>query len=273
MLDTKIFPTWCPGCGNFGIWASLKASITKLGLKTDQFCLVYDIGCSGNSSNFYNTFGFHSLHGRSIPSAVGIKLANHTQKVIVIGGDGGLLSEGLTHFVAAARANMDISVIIHNNQIYGLTTGQSSPTSSKGTIGRATPLGVVEQPLDPISHSVVSGATFIARTYSGNISETTKVISNAIQHQGFSVVEVLQPCVTFNKVNSHSFFQQRVKPLSSKPLNDLEALDKAIWLETQINVGIFKQAGSIPYHQTIPILKNKTLIQHSQKRDLTKYLS
>ncbi len=273
MIDSKIFPTWCPGCGNFGIWASLKASITNLGLKTDQFCLVYDIGCSGNSSSFYNTFGFHSLHGRSIPSAVGIKLANHTQKVIVIGGDGGLLSEGLTHFVAAARANMDITVIIHNNQTYGLTTGQSSPTSSKGSIGRATPLGVVEQPLDPVSLSIISGASFVARSYSGNIPDTTKTITSAIQHKGFAVVEVLQPCVTFNKLNSHVFFQQRAKPLSSTPTDDLQALTQAIWQENEISVVIFKQKTGIPYQQTIPFLKDKTLIQHHQKRDLTKYLS
>lgn len=273
MIDTKIFPTWCPGCGNFGIWAALKASITKLGLNLDQYCLVFDIGCSGNSSNFYNTFGFHSLHGRAIPSASGIKLANHTQKVIVVGGDGGLLSEGLTHFVSAARANMDITVIIHNNQVYGLTTGQSSPTSSKGSIGRATPLGVVEQPLDPVSLSIISGASFVARSYSGNIPETTKIITAAIQHKGFSVVEVLQPCVTFNKVNSHAFFQQRVKPLTAKPLDDLEALGKAIWSDTEINLGVFKQIESVPYHQTVPILKDKTLIQHHQKRDLSKYLS
>jgi 2-oxoglutarate ferredoxin oxidoreductase subunit beta len=140
-FETKIFPTWCGGCGNFGIWAGIKGAIKQLDLKTNQFTIVFDIGCSGNMSSFLKVYGFHGLHGRAIPVASGIKLANHQQKVIVVGGDGGLLSEGLTHFVAAARSNMDIKVIIHNNQVFGLTTGQSSPTSMKGTKGRATPFG------------------------------------------------------------------------------------------------------------------------------------
>lgn len=263
-FETKIFPTWCPGCGDFGIWAALKGSIKQLGLKTNQFTIVFDIGCSGNMSSFLKVYGFHGLHGRAIPAATGIKLANHQQKVIVVGGDGGLLSEGLTHFVAAARSNMDIKVIIHNNQVYGLTTGQSSPTSMKGTKGKATPLGVVEKQLDPVSLSIVGGATFVARSYAGNIPETTKIISSAISHKGFSVVEVLQPCVTFNKLNTHSWFQQRVSPLVSIPKTDLEALEKAVWTEEKIHLGIFKDDSSAtPYHETIPILKSKTLIQYT----------
>lgn len=263
-FETKIFPTWCPGCGDFGIWAALKGALKQLDLKTNQFSIVFDIGCSGNMSSFLKVYGFHGLHGRAIPVASGIKLANHQQKVIVVGGDGGLLSEGLTHFVAAARANMDIKVIIHNNQVYGLTTGQSSPTSMKGTKGRATPYGVVETPLDPVSLSIISGASFIARSYAGNIPETTKIISAAISHKGFSMVEILQPCVTFNKLNTHGWFQQRVSPLVSTPKTDLEALEKAQWTETKIHLGIFKDdTSAIPYHETIPILKSKTLIQYT----------
>lgn len=263
-FETKIFPTWCSGCGDFGIWAALKGSLKQLDLKTNQFTIVFDIGCSGNMSSFLKVYGFHGLHGRAIPVASGIKLANHQQKVIVVGGDGGLLSEGLTHFVAAARANMDIKVIIHNNQVYGLTTGQSSPTSMKGTKGRATPYGVVETPLDPVSLSIISGASFVARSYAGNIPETTKIISAAISHKGFSVVEILQPCVTFNKLNTHGWFQQRVAPLTSTPQTDLEALEKAQWTETKIHLGIFKaDSSAIPYHETIPILKSKTLIQYT----------
>jgi len=262
-FETKIFPTWCSGCGDLAIWAALKGSLKQLNLKTTQFTIVFDIGCSGNMSSFLKVYGFHGLHGRAIPAATGIKLANHQQKVIVVGGDGGLLSEGLTHFVAAARSNMDIKVIIHNNQVYGLTTGQSSPTSMKGSKGKATPLGVVEKQLDPISLSLISGASFVARTYAGNIPETTKIISSAISHKGFSVVEVLQPCVTFNKLNTHSWFQQRVYPLVSTPKTDLEALEKAQWTENKIYLGIFKEDSSaVPYHETIPILKSKTLIQY-----------
>ncbi len=272
-LDTTLFPTWCPGCGDFGIWGALKGALKQLNLATHQFVMVYDIGCSGNMSSFIRAYGFHGLHGRAIPAATGIKLTNHTQKVIIIGGDGGLLSEGLTHFVAAARANIDITVILHNNQVYGLTTGQSSPTSLTGTKGKATPLGVVEKPLEPCALALLSGASFVARSFSGTIPETTKSIVDAINHKGFSLVEILQPCVTYNKLNSYDWFRQRVKPLPQTPVDVYEAIAKAAWTEKDIYTGIFRRDETIlSYHETFPILKEKTLIQYQEKRDLSKYI-
>ena len=272
-LDTGLFPTWCPGCGDFGVWAALKAALKQLNLETHQFVLVYDIGCSGNMTNHLRAYGFHGLHGRAIPAATGIKLANHSQKVIVIGGDGGLLGEGLTHFVSAARANMDITVILHNNQVYGLTTGQSSPTSLKGTKGKATPLGVVEQPLEPCGFALLSGATYVARAFAGNIPDTTKIFVDALTHQGFALVEVLQPCVTYNKLNTYDWFRQRVKPLPISLDNIYEAITKAAWTDQDIFTGVFRRDETLPaYHQTFAILKEKTLIQYQEKRDLTKYI-
>ena len=273
-LDTKMFPTWCAGCGDFGIWAALKGAIRQLNLQTNEFVMVYDIGCSGNMTNNIKAYGFHGLHGRAIPAATGIKLANHSQKVIVIGGDGGLLGEGMTHFISACRANMDITVILHNNQIYGLTTGQSSPTSMKGTKGKATPLGVVETPVEPCGFALLSGASFVARSFAGTIPESTKIIADAISHKGFSLVEVLQPCVTFNKLNTYDWFRQRVKPLPQTPTDVYEAIGKARWTDTDIFTSIFRRDETTPaYHETFTVLKEKTLIQHHEARDLTKYIN
>ncbi len=272
-LDTGMFPTWCPGCGDFGIWAALKGAINQLNLKSYEFVMVYDIGCSGNMSNNIRAYGFHGLHGRAIPAATGIKLANHRLKVIIIGGDGGLLGEGMTHFISAARANMDLTVILHNNQIYGLTTGQSSPTSMRGTKGKGTPLGVVEQPVEPCGFALLSGASFVARSFAGTIPESTKIIASAISHPGFSLVEMLQPCVTFNKLNTYEWFRQRVKPIPVTPTDVYEAITRARWTDTDIFTGVFRQDESLPpYHETFAILKDKTLIQHHEKRDLSKYI-
>lgn len=272
-LDTSVFPTWCPGCGDWGIWAALKGALRQLNLPSHQIVIVYDIGCCGNMASFVKTYGFHGLHGRAIPAASAIKLTNHQLKVIVISGDGGLLGEGLSHFVSAARANMDITVILYNNQIYGLTTGQSSPTSMKGTKGKATPLGVVEQPIEPCGFALLSGATFIARSFAGAIPESTKVIADAISHKGFALVEMLQPCVTFNKLNTYDWFRQKVKPLSQTPTDVYEAIIKARWTDQDIFTGVFRRDEALPaYHETFAILKNKTLIQYQEKRDLTKYL-
>lgn len=274
MENTNIFPTWCPGCGDFAIWGALKNAIKQLGLQTHQYVLVYDIGCHGNMSSFNAVYGIKGLHGRAISLATGIKLANHQQKVIVITGDGGLLGEGMSHFVSAARSNQNITVILHNNQIYGLTTGQSSPTSMKGTKGKATPLGVVEQPVEPCTIALVSGATFVARGFAGDIPNTGRLMAEAITHPGFSFLEVLQPCVTFNKLNTYDWFRQRTKVMEQTPLSLMEALEKAQWQENQINLGTFKEDVSTPaYHQTFPILKSQTLIQHHELRDLSKYIS
>lgn len=273
-LDTGKFPTWCPGCGDFGIWAALKNALTQLNLQSHQFVVVYDIGCCGNMANHLRVYGLHGLHGRAIPAAEGVKLANHQQKVIVIGGDGGLLGEGLSHFVNACRGNHDITVILHNNQIYGLTTGQSSPTSMIGTKGKATPLGVTDDPIEPCSLALLSGASFVSRAFAGSIPETTKVITSAINHKGFSLVEILQPCVTFNKLNSYSWFRDRIKPLTGLPSDVHDAIAKATWTDKEIFTGVFKEDNvKLAYHENFPLLKEKTLIQHVELRDLSKYIN
>mgnify|MGYP001587565340 CR=1 FL=1 len=242
-LDTSITPTWCPGCGNFGIWAALKLAIEKSAIPLKDLVIVYDIGCAGNMNSFLSVYGFHGLHGRAIPAAAGIILANPKLKVIVVTGDGGLLGEGLTHFIHACRANLDLTVLLHNNQMYSLTTGQSSPTSMLGTKGKATPQGVTDKPLVPISMAILAGATYTARAFAPDIPQTEGLITAAINHPGFSLVEVLQPCVTYNKLNTATWFKERLEPLQKLPSTDIEAIDLATWSDTTIYTGVFKQTS------------------------------
>src|SRR5579872_3009299 len=200
---SPVFPTWCPGCGDFGIWASLKNALVSLQLEPYQVMIVYGIGCSGNMCNFINAYGFHGLHGRAIPVAEGVKIANNTLPVLVVGGDGDLLGEGLSHFITACRGNTDITVILHDNQVYGLTTGQASPTADKGLRTKSTPQGVIEVRLNPLVTAITQGATYVARGFAGDQILTTQLIAEAIRHKGFSFVNILQPCTTFNDMHTY----------------------------------------------------------------------
>ncbi len=263
-LQSPIKPTWCPGCGNFGIWAALKNALVQLGLPEEDVVLVYGVGCSGNMTDFIRAYGFHSLHGRGIPNAIGIKLGNHKLKVIVIAGDGDTYGEAPNHLISASRGNHDITMLVHNNQIYGLTTGQVSPTSLKGMEGKSTPKGVIENPINPLALVLSSNATFAARGFSGNIPHLTELIKKAILHEGFSLVDVFQPCVTWNKLNTHQWFQQRVYDLqkTDHDMNDhKQALLKAFETE-KLPIGIFYKREDLPaYHKQIERLKEGTLIE------------
>jgi 2-oxoglutarate ferredoxin oxidoreductase subunit beta len=160
-------PTWCPGCGNWGISVAIKSALVKAGLSPSQIFVSFGIGCSGNMNDFLNAYASHGLHGRALPVAIGVKLANHTMKTIVVAGDGDFYGEGGNHFLHACRGNHDITVILHDNRVYGLTTGQTAPTGAKGYKSKSTPLGIVEVPLDPIALAVTQGATFVAQAFAG----------------------------------------------------------------------------------------------------------
>lgn len=262
---TEVHPTWCPGCGDFGIWGALKNALIKLNLKPSQFVTVFGIGCSGNMADFFHSHGFHALHGRAIPVATAIKLTNHNLPVIVVAGDGDTYGEGMGHFIAAARGNHDITLVVHNNQTYGLTTGQSSPTTDKGTKTKSTPTGVVEESFSPLSTAITSHATFVSRGFAGDIPFTTDIIKQAIEHKGFSLVDIFQPCVTFNKVNTYDWFRQRIYKLDDNnhnPHDKLEALK--ISLETdKLATGIFYTEEKPPFHEQVSSLKEKPLVQQS----------
>lgn len=212
-LKTDRFPTWCPGCGNFTIWGALKKALEKIDANPENTAIVYGIGCAGNGADFIKTYAFHALHGRAIPVATGVKLANHRLNVIVSAGDGDCYGIGLGHFIHAARRNIDITVISHDNQIYGLTTGQTSPTSDRGFTSKSTPHGALESPINPVALALASGATLVSRGFAGDMPELTDIFVEALEHKGFSSVDVLQPCVTFNKVNTYEWFRERVTKL------------------------------------------------------------
>ncbi|MBI4050930.1 MAG: 2-oxoacid ferredoxin oxidoreductase, partial [Elusimicrobia bacterium] len=197
--ETK--PDWCPSCGDYGVLSGLQKACSMLGLQPKDILLVSGIGCSSNLPGFFKSYGVHSLHGRSLPLATGAKLANPELTVIITGGDGDGYGIGLGHFIHTVRRNLDVTYIVMNNQIYGLTTGQASPTTEKGTKTKSTPEGDIENPINPMALALVSGATFVSRTFSGEPNHMADVMAKAIQHKGFSLVDCFSPCVTYNKIN------------------------------------------------------------------------
>jgi len=242
-------PTWCPGCGNYGIWMALKNALVKSGIPHERIVVVYGVGCHGNMRDWMRVYGVEGLHGRAIPVAQGLKLANDNLKVIVISGDGDCLGEGGNHFIHAAKRNADITVIVHNNEVYGLTTGQASPTARIGFVTKSTPAGVIDPPMNPSTLGVLSGATFAARGFAGDIVSLTELIGAAITHTGFSVVDVLQPCVTFDKVHTYDWFRKRVKKVNidkEKLVDRMAAIQMASTWGDEIPVGIFFEKNEQP---------------------------
>lgn len=252
--------TWCPGCGNFTIWYMFKQALVELGLKQHEVVIVYDIGCNGNGSNFTNTYGFHGLHGRALPVAQGVKLANKKLKVIVMGGDGGGLGLGAGHFIHACRRNIDITYIMHDNQIYGLTTGQASPRSDKGHVTKTTPEGNIEEPVNPLTLALSSNCSFVGRAFSGSPHNLKDMIKAAIMHDGFSFLDVLQPCITFNKLNTYAWYHQRVYDLAKSVdyvANDkMKAYEKSMEWGERIPLGVIYQENRPGYEDEMGIEVN-----------------
>jgi len=272
-IKQAIQPTWCPGCGDFMILAALQQAVIDLEIPEENLVITYGIGCSGNMADFNRVYGFHSLHGRAIPAAVGIKLANHKLKVLAIGGDGDMYGEGLNHLIGSARGNHDVTVIVHNNRRYSLTTGQSSPTSKKGTVTKSTPQGLIENELNPLVLALTVHASFVARGYSGNLKQLTAIFKQAITHQGFSFVDVLQVCPTFNKENTPKWYEQNTYDLieANHDIHNKEQALKRANETDKLATGIFYQdKNSIPYHAQVPQLKEKTLIETwEEQRDIS----
>ena len=271
MIDIKDFtgypPTWCPGCGDWGILNSLKQSFVKLNLNPSDVIVVFVIGCSGNMNDFLNCVGFHALHGRSIPNAVGIKIANHKIPVIAVVGDGDCYGEGGNHFIHACRGNHDITVIVHDNRVYSLTTGQVSPTSPKKFKSKSTPNGVIENPLNPLSISLLSGATFVAQTFAGDLLHMTNTIIAGIKHKGFSLINVLQPCVTFNKINTFKYYLEKSYKLSNdyKPDNFKGALEKSLeFFEEKYPLGILYKTDAPTYTDQLEQIKKESLVSRER---------
>ena len=262
-FKTSYLPTWCPGCGDFGIWMALKNALAELGIGPDDALLIYGIGCHGNMSAWMRSYGIVGLHGRTLPVAQGAKLANHTVPVIAIAGDGDCLGEGGNHFIHAAKRNPDITVLIHDNQVYGLTTGQASPTAKDKLKTKSTPDGVAEPAVNPLTLAIVSGATFVARGFAGDMPGLTNLISAAVKHKGFSVLDILQPCVTFNHVHTYQWYRSRLYQLDSVkyvPNNRLAAVEKALEWGDKIPLGVFYSENASTSEDREPALSSGSLV-------------
>ncbi|TMQ01707.1 MAG: 2-oxoacid:ferredoxin oxidoreductase subunit beta [Verrucomicrobia bacterium] len=245
----KIHPDWCPGCGDFSVLSALQTALFELGLKPHQVLVVSGIGCSSNLPGFINAYGMHTLHGRSLAVATGAKLGNHELKVICTGGDGDGYGIGGNHFLHTMRRNVDLTYIVMDNQIYGLTTGQVSPTSVKGMKTKSTPHGSVENPINPVPMSIVGGATYVARAFSGKQKHMVDILKGAIQHKGFALVDVFSPCVTYNKDNTYQWFNPRVKILEEQghdPADFHKAIARGYQWGDEIPIGLFWKRTDLP---------------------------
>lgn len=207
-------PNWCPGCGDFSVQAAIQRAAANVGLEPEQLAVISGIGCSGRISGYINSYGVHGIHGRALPLAQGVKMANRDLTVIAAGGDGDGFAIGMGHTVHAIRRNINITYIVMDNQIYGLTKGQTSPRSAAGFKTKSTPQGSIEQAISPMETALSVGATFVAQSFSTDLKELTSLIEAGINHDGFSFINVFSPCVTYNKVNTYDWFKENLTKLS-----------------------------------------------------------
>ncbi|MHC4549956.1 MAG: thiamine pyrophosphate-dependent enzyme [Planctomycetota bacterium] len=262
-LASEVHPDWCPGCGDFGVLKSLKEAIVELQIEPHDVLVVSGIGCSSNLPGFIRTYGVHSLHGRALPVASGAALANHALRVVAVGGDGDGYGIGIGHFVHAMRRNLNLTYIVMDNEIYGLTTGQTSPTTMEGMQTKSTPHGNTERPVQPLALALVSGATFVARGFSGEPKQLTQLMARAIEHRGFSLIDVFSPCVTFNKLNTYAWFKERVYKLEEAdhdPRDFDAALKRSLEFGPRIPIGCLYQAELPIYDDREPVLEHGPLV-------------
>ncbi|UCH24798.1 MAG: 2-oxoacid:ferredoxin oxidoreductase subunit beta [Trueperaceae bacterium] len=262
----KVRPDWCPGCGDFGVLNALQRACAELGILPHELLVVSGIGCSSNFPGFFNAYGVHSLHGRALAVATGAKMANHELNVVVTGGDGDGYGIGGNHFTHTARRNVDLTYLVMNNQIYGLTTGQLSPTSTEGMQTKSSPFGSVERPVNPTTAAIMNGATFVARGFSGHGPHLVELMKQAIQHRGFAHIDIFSPCVTFNHDNDYPFFRERVKALEDEghdPSDWKAACEKAMVWDDTIYTGLFFKAEGVPtLGRKEPVLAGGPLAHH-----------
>ncbi|MEM3075736.1 MAG: thiamine pyrophosphate-dependent enzyme [Candidatus Bilamarchaeaceae archaeon] len=278
-FNTKERPQWCPGCGNYALLTALKGALAELGRLPHEVVIVSGIGCSGKVPHYLNTYGFEGLHGRPVPVASAIKMVNPRLTVIAEGGDGDGYQEGIQHFLHVTRRNHDITYIVHDNQIYGLTTGQASSTSLQGMKTKTTPWGVIEIPFNPILAAIDCGATYVARGFSGEPQHLKELIKGAITHKGFALVDVFQPCVTFNKLNTYEWFRERIYKLEEtghNPKDKKAAREKAeedcATDYKKVPIGLFYKEERPTYEDQLPQVKDMPLVEKKLDVDLTKEL-
>ena len=265
----RIHPDWCPGCGDFSVLNALQKALFELGLAPHDVLVISGIGCSSNLPGFINAYGMHTLHGRSLAVATGAKLGNHELTVIATGGDGDGYGIGGNHFIHTMRRNVDLTYIVMDNQIYGLTTGQTSPTSVKGMKTKSTPHGNVENPINPMPLAMVGGATYVARGFSGKQKHLIDLMKGAILHKGFSLVDVFSPCVTYNFDNTYKWFNPRVKILEEEedydPSDFHAAMGRAYQWGDEIPIGVIWRRTDLPTLEELePVLDEGGPLAHRE---------
>lgn len=256
-------PAWCPGCGNFGILRAFKEAVVELNLDPHQFTIVSGIGQSGKFPHYVKCNTFNGLHGRTLPVATGLRLANHEMPVLAFAGDGDCYGEGGNHLIHAIRRNINVKLFVHDNQIYGLTKGQASPTSLEGSTSRTQPFGALAQALNPMALAVSLDCSFAARGFAGDINHLKELIKAALNHRGFSLVDILQPCVTFNRVNTYDWYKKRCYHLEPEYRFEdrIEAFRKALEFGDRIPTGIIYRHERPVFEDRIPVIAEKTLVQ------------
>ena len=265
-FEGKERPTWCPGCGNHAILNGIKMALVEQNIAPHEILIVTGIGCGSKLPHYMKVNGFHTLHGRSLAVATGVRLANPDLRVMTVHGDGDGYGEGLSHFLNTVRRNMNIVDVVQDNRIYGLTKGQYSPTSEQGKRTPTSPEGSIDRPVEPLPMAITAGATFVARGYSGELRHLAWLIGQALEHPGYALVDVLQPCVTFNRSYAYDFYAERVYKLEDEkgydPSDRTAAWEKAHEWGDRIPIGILYKGEPLPtYEEQVPALRAGSIVE------------
>lgn len=258
-------PNWCPGCGDFSVQAAIQRAVANVGIEPHELAVISGIGCSGRISGYINAYGLHGIHGRSLPIAQGVKMANRDLTVIAAGGDGDGYAIGTGHTIHAIRRNIDMTYIVMDNHIYGLTKGQTSPRSELGFKTKSTPKGSIESSISAMEMALTVGATFVAQSFSSDLKELTSLIEAGINHKGFSLINVFSPCVTYNKVNTYDWFKENLKRLDEiegyDPTNRIQAMQTLMENHGLVTGLIYQNNEQKSYQDLIYGYSEKPLVQ------------
>lgn len=258
-------PAWCPGCGNYSILKSFKDAMIEMNIEPHEFTIVSGIGQAAKFPHYVKCNTFNGLHGRALPVAAGIRLANHEHRVMVFTGDGDCYGEGGNHLLHNMRRNLNIKVFVHDNQIYGLTKGQASPTSMEGMKTKNQPFGVFSEQLNPLAMAVALDCSFVARGFSGEMDHLSGLMKAAVEHRGFALVDILQPCVTFNRINTYEWYKERVYHIEPghNPGDRIEAFKRSLEWGDRIPLGIIYRNDRPVLEDRIPVIKSEPLVKQS----------
>jgi len=269
-FDSPVPPTWCTGCGNYGIMNAVKMALAEQDIAPHQVVIFTGIGCGSKLPHYMEVSGFHTIHGRALPVATGARLANHGIKIMTVHGDGDGYGMGLGHMLHAIRRNIGIVDVVQNNRVYGLTKGQYSPTSDPGMRTPTSPEGAIDRPVPPLALAITMGATFVARGFPGELRHLVWLIGEALQHPGYALVDVLQPCVTFNRPSSYDFYNPRVYKLEETDhdaTNKTAAWELAYEWGERIPIGIFYRVKGVPtYEEQVQALQAGPLVKQPLKK-------